>query len=79
MRAEAPQDIVSIFFSSEGIHSSDLAEQRAAYLAISSTMADAPGSVYPPLHAALVKAIDHKEHDVISPTQVKIFFTAAGG
>ena len=79
MYAEAPQDIVVIFFSSEGIHSADLAEQRAACLAISSGMADAPGSVYSPLYAALVKVINHKEHDVISPTQVKIFFTAAGG
>jgi len=69
---------VDIFFSSEGINSTDLAEQRAANLAISSAMADAPTTIYPALHSALTKAIDHKEHDAISPTKVKIFFTPAG-
>lgn len=76
--AELPQDIVDVFFSSEGIHSTDLLEQRAANLAISSVMADAPASMYLPLHAALVTAIDHREHDAISPTEVKIYFTPAG-
>jgi hypothetical protein len=76
--AERPQAVVDIFFSSEGINSADLAEQRAANLAISSAMADAPTSIYPALHSALTKAIDHKEHDSISPTEVKIFFTPAG-
>lgn len=41
-------------------------------------MADAPASIYPPLHTALVAAIDHRQHDAISPTEVKIFFTPAG-
>ena len=78
MSAEAPQDIVDIFFSSEGIYSPDVPEQRAANLAISSAMADAPASIYPALHAVLVTAIDRKEHDAISPTEVKIYFTPAG-
>ena len=69
---------MDIFFSSEGIHSPDLLEQRAANLAVSSAMADAPASIYPPLHAALLTAIDHKQHDAISPTEVKIYFTPAG-
>lgn len=69
---------MDIFFSAEGIHSPDVQEQRAAYLAISSAMADAPASMYPALHAALVSAINHKEHDAISPTEVKIYFTPAG-
>jgi len=76
--AEKPQAVVDIFFSSEGINSADLAEQRAANLALSSAMADAPTAIYPALHSALTKAIDHKEHDAISPTEVKIFFTPAG-
>lgn len=76
--AEAPQDIVDIFFSAEGIHSPDSQEQRAANLAISSAMTDAPASIFPALHAALVTAIDHREHDAISPTEVKIYFTPAG-
>lgn len=41
-------------------------------------MADAPNTIYPALHSALTKAIDHREHDAISPTEVKIFFTPAG-
>ena len=69
---------MDIFFSAEGIHSSDAAEQRAASLAISSAMADAPASMYPPLHTALVAAIHHADHDAISPTEVKIYFTPAG-
>ncbi len=76
--AEKPQAVVDIFFSCEGINSADLAEQQAANLAISSAMADAPTAIYPALHSALTKAIDHKEHDAISPTEVKIFFTPAG-
>ncbi len=76
--AERPQAVVDIFFSCEGINSADLAEQRAANLALSSAMADAPTAIYPALHSALTKAIDHKEHDAISPTEVKIFFTPAG-
>lgn len=78
LHAEAPQDIMDIFFSAEGIHSTDVLEQRAANLAISSAMADAPASIYPALHAALVTAVDHKAHDAISPTEVKIYFTPAG-
>lgn len=78
LSAESPQDIVDILFSSEGIQSSDVLEQRAANLAISSAMADAPASIYPPLHAALVTAINHREHDAISPTEAKIYFTPAG-
>lgn len=78
LSAEAPQDIVDILFSSEGIHSPDPAEQRAANLAIGSAMADAPASIYPPLHTALAAAVDRKEHDAISPTEVKIYFTPAG-
>lgn len=69
---------MDIFFSAEGIHSPDVLEQRAANLAISSAMADAPASIYPALHAALVTAIERKEHDAISPTEVKIYFTPAG-
>lgn len=76
--AEASQTVVDIFFGSEGINSPDLAEQRAANLAISSAMADAPSSVYQALHVALTTAIDHKEHDAVSPDEVKIFFTPAG-
>ena len=70
--------MVDIFFSSEGIDSSDLDEQRAANLAISSAMADAPTSIYPALHSALTKAVDHKEHDAVSTSEVKIFYTPAG-
>lgn len=70
--------MMDIFFSAEGIHSPDGLEQRAANLSISSAMADAPASIYPALHAALATAIDHKEHDAVSPTEVKIYFTPAG-
>ena len=76
--AEKPQAVVDIFFSSDGINSANPAEQRAANLALSSAMADAPNTIYPALHSALTKAIDHREHDAISPTVVKIFFTPAG-
>ena len=69
---------MDIFFSTEGIYSPDAMEHRAANLAISSAMADAPASIYPALHAALVTAIDRKEHDAISPTEVKIYLTPAG-
>ncbi|DBB12167.1 TPA: hypothetical protein ACH3X3_006274 [Trebouxia sp. C0006] len=75
---EKPQAVVDIFFSSDGINSANPAEQRAANLALSSAMADAPNTIYPALHSALTKAIDHREHDAISPTEVKIFFTPAG-
>ena len=76
--AEAPQEVVDVFFSSVGIYSPDAAEQRAANLALSSAMADAAASIYPALHSALTKAIDHREHDAVSPTEVKIFYTPAG-
>ena len=70
--------MVDVFFGAEGINSPDLAEQRAANLAISSAMADAPGSVYPALHSALARAVDRTQHDSVSPDEVKIFFTPAG-
>ena len=69
---------MGIFFGSEGVHSSDPAQKKAANLAISSAMADGPASLFPSLHAALTQAINHEEHDAISPSELKIFFTPAG-
>lgn len=78
MLAESPGDIVNLLFSNEAINSVKQAQQAAGQLALSSVMADGAEAIYPLLHAALTKAIDHKEHDAVSPSEVKIFYTPAG-
>lgn len=76
--AADPQALMSVLFSNEGINSPDKAKQTAGKLSLSSVMADGASAVYPSLHAALTKAINHKEHDAVSPSEVKIFYTPAG-
>ncbi|KAK9804294.1 hypothetical protein WJX72_005256 [[Myrmecia] bisecta] len=70
--------LVHLMFGPDGVGSHDSAQRKAAGRALGSVMAVSPDIMHQPISAALVKAVDRTEHDVLSPNEIKIYETPEG-
>ena len=74
----SPEAAVSVLLGPEGVASRVLSSRVAACSALGCCMAEAPEQTYPAVMAALLQHLDRKQHDALTPDDIKIFQTAEG-
>ena len=76
--AQAPAAAVSVLVGAEGVASERPAEEAAAQAALGSAMAESAPELFSAVLAALQRLTDRREHDALSPDEIKIYQTPPG-
>jgi hypothetical protein len=76
--ARAPDAAVGVLMGGEGAASGRPAEEAAGQAALGAAMAEAAEALFPAVLAALAVQADPREHDALSPDDIKVFQTPPG-
>ena len=76
--AQAPDAAISVLVGAEGIASGRPAEEKAAQAALGSAMVESAPELFEAVLAALQRLTDRREHDALSPNDIKIYQTPPG-
>jgi len=76
--ARSPDAAVGVLLGGEGAASGRPAEEAAGQAALGAAMAEAAEALFPAVLAALAVQADRREHDALSPDDIKVFQTPPG-